>query len=464
MKKITLLLIIILIQKLSIGQINDSLRKPYLKFDLTFFDLPYQFDAAKTVNNGTLNFKGFMKGYANPSMQQSLYLTTDIYSITHYGIDKLFKVKKKYRDTKYKFLHISSLLLSNFILTYAPTGDGWLHEEYHRAVMNRFHVNSFDDMNTFPIGAELVSVNNVKDEDLIRFKSESPADFIRMHVAGIEGGYLLIDRLQKHNFFYQQNLTHEILYALTTINSISYVVGSSKPDVVDVETDKMNKKEKTIEERDFTGFDFSAWAYDLFNPNEAYQDRGVHILGNGIDRYIKTTDLSSDALDYLEKQGNLQFLNLLSPMLFWQKSIKLNDNINFNFAIRHLLTSFGNDISLNVFLQINENNFIVRYHHANNYKNAFPAIELELFEYPINYANNIFLLSPRVITGTQPKDQSFYTKNHEFLGSFACRIDWVLKYFSPWVEFSAKTDGWVAGNEFLNNNFSCNLGLSLRLR
>jgi hypothetical protein len=56
-------------------------------------------------------------------------------------------------------------------------------------------------MNLFPLGADLVSVSKVSDEDLIRFKDESPADLIRMHEAGIEAQYLLASRLQRNNFF-----------------------------------------------------------------------------------------------------------------------------------------------------------------------------------------------------------------------------------------------------------------------
>ena len=464
MKKTTILIFIIAFQNTLYAQINDSLLKPSLKLDLALIDIPYQIDAGKTVNNGKLTFGSFLKGYANPSMAQSLSLTTDLYSSAHFGIDKLFKVQKKYLDTKYKFFHISSLFISDFVLTYAPGGDGWLHEEYHRAVMTRYHVNSFDDMNTFPIGADMVSVNHIIDEDLVRFKRESPYDFIRMHVAGIEGEYLLIDKLQANNFFYHQNISHEILYLLITTNSISYVSASSIPEFVDIDTDEMNNKEIGILDRDFTGYDFSAWAYDLFNPNEPYENRGIHPSGTGIDRYIKTTDLSSDALKYLKKKGKQQWLNIISPMLFWKKSIHLKNDYYFNFAVRHFLTSFGDDISLNVFLQTRNSNLIFRYHHANNYNKNFPSIEAELFEKPFGFLELDFLLSPRIIAGFQPKNQSFFTEESEFLGYAGCRIDWVSNWVHPWVELSAKTDGWIAGNEFLNNNFSVKIGLSTRFK
>lgn len=452
-----------------------NIRKPKLILDFTLIDAPYQNNAANTVSNGSKNIGSYLKAYANPSMNQSLSYSSTLYSAAHYGIDKLFRQSSHYGiDNIFQkkssestgclkpFLYTFTILFSDFVLTYAPGGDGWLHEEYHRSVLTRFGANSFNDMNTFPIGAELISVNNVKDEDLIRFKQTSPADFIRLHVAGIEGEYLLIDKLQRNNFFYRQNITHEFLYIIATANSIAYVKICSDPSEVNSITDELNYKESEISKRDFTGLDFTAWAYDLFNPNEPYENRGIHISGNGIDRYRKTTDLSDDALKYLKKQGNLQFLNILSPMLIGFRRIKLNDGLYGNFAVRNYLTSFGNDISLNIYLQNDKRNMVFAYHHASNYKNWFPAFQAELFEEPITFGKHKFVYSPKLLVGLQPKKQEFKTSKASFLGEASCRIDWLIKKVQPWISFSAKTDGWIAGNEFLNKNISFRAGLAVR--
>jgi len=444
------------------GQTKDSLTAPALKLDLAVFDLPYQFEAARAVNADEMSFGGFLKGYANPGMSQSLALTTDLYSAVHYGLGKAFVKKKQFYSDFRIFLEYTSYLASDFILMYAPLGDGWLHEEYHRAVMSRFNINSFNDMNTFPLGAEIVSVNHVSDEDLIRFKNESPADFIRMHVAGIEGEYLLIDKLEKNNFFYGQGLVNEILYLLSTLNSISYVNICTQPGYIDEETDRMNSIETLIPDRDFTGFDFTAWVYDLYNPEEPYVDRGVHPSGTGIDRYIKTTDLSEEQLAYLKKQGSLQLLNMLSPMLYTVKTIPLKNGMNFNFAFRHFLTSFGSDISFNLFLKTGNQNLILAYHHANNYVKAYPSIEASIFEQTVNIRNNTFLLTPRFIAGIQPKEQEFNTRSAGFLGYFGCRLDWITSKVYPWIELEAKSKGWVAGNEYLDSNLKFKAGISAR--
>ncbi|MDR2917780.1 MAG: hypothetical protein LBV72_00235 [Tannerella sp.] len=453
MKQKTLPIIVILSSFQYVSAQTDSVN---LKLDFPLFDLPYQKDATKTVGNG------FFSGYANPSMTQSLAVTTDIYSAFHYGMKEL-KIKN---NVSKKLFGYAGVILGDLLLDYCPGGNGWLHEEYHRAIMTRFGVNSFNEMNKFPLGQELVSVNKVKDEGLEKMKSISAPDFTRMHVAGIEGQYLLIDQLQRNNFFYEQNLFHEFQYWLNALNSILYVMTSAKSKEVDVEIDKMNSKEISVAERDFTGYDMTSWTYDLFRPDEPYQYRGVHPSGIGIDRYRKTTHLNNSELNYLKRQGIWQLTNLLSPMMFGFRSINIGENgLRGNVAFRHYLTSFGTDLSLNVFLSKAKYNMVFTYHHFKNYKHLYPAIEAEFIDYSLKVnGRNKLLLSPRLILGVQPEGQSFTTSKSEILGLAACRLDFgINKMYYPYLELSSKTKGWVAGNEYINSNTSIKLGLSLRL-
>jgi len=63
----------------------------------------------------------------------------------------------------------------------------------------------------------------------------------------------------------------------------------------------------------------------------------------------------------------------------------------------------------------------------------------------------------------QPENQSFKTGKPEFTGLTGCRVDFnISKYFLPYIDFTAKTDGWVAGNEFLERNTSIKAGVSAR--
>lgn len=452
----------------AMAQIADHISSPALVFELPLIDMPYQLDAAKTAGNGTVSFGSFMSGYANPCMHQSLSLAADLYTITHWGLKRLFySGEENYRTDRKRgrrMLFALTLTGVDFLSFYVPGFDGWEHEEYHRAVLTRFHVNSFNDINSFPIGAEMVNVSHVKDEDLVRFKIESHPDLIRSHVAGIEGEYLLMDKLQRNNFFYSQNLPHELLYLVTTLNSIIYVKTCSDREEADRLTDEANKKELAVEARDFTGLDFLAWTYDLFRPEEDYNARGVHPSGTGTDRYIKTTDLTEDELSYLNRQGNLQWLNCASPMLLGIRQIKLNSKgLYGNFFLHHYLTSFGNDISCNAFLMNSRYRAFFAIHSYQNFNRSFPAIEAQLIDWSPVFPGKLYI-SPRFLAGVQPVDQEFRTSQASFIGLAECKVEFNWRYLvSPFAEFSLKTKGWIAGNEFLSRNFSCRLGISSRI-
>ena len=455
-KQIVSVFLLLFSFSLAYAQKSDTVYQSKLKLDLQLFDFPYQVEATKTVG------KGFFSAYANPSMSQSLNLTASIYSGVHYGLQVAFEGKFRKRKWE-KILQITTIAAADFLLLYAPGGDGWLHEEYHRAVLTRFHANSFNGMNLFPIGKSVISVSRVKDEDLERFKSSTPADFVRMSAAGIEGQYMLIDQLQRNNFFHKQELWNEFQYLFGTINSIFYVNMCSNPKKADKTLDEMNTKEIDISSRDFTGLDMISWTYDLFHPNEPYNARGIHVTGLGIDRYRKTTHLEPHELKYLKQQKYWHYINLLSPMLFTFRSISLKNGYSGNFAFRHLLTSFGTDISLNIFLKKSNYNFVFVYHNYQNYKQIFPAVEAELIDFPLSYKKFNVFLSPRIVAGVQPKNQEFMTSKVDFLGLIGCRADFkVYKNFFSYLEVVAKTKGWVAGNVYLDDNISFKMGLSAR--
>jgi len=462
-KKILSLVIICFFSCFSVfaqSESDDSKTKtlyPALKLDFPLFDLPYQIDAINTVGHG------FFSGYANPSMAQSLALSLNIVSSYNFGL-KYFYDHVTMNERLRKFIYTGATALGVFVFFYMPGAEGWLHEEYHRAVLTRFGINSFNGMNLFPIGASIIMVSSVKDEELIRMKRESSADFVRLHEAGIEGQYLQVSCLQRNNFFYNQGLFNEIGYWVTTVNSHGYVYTSADARMADAMAKKLNDGESDESSRDFTGFDFTAWVYDLFRPNEPYGDRGSHQTGEGVKRYISADDLTDDELRYLKLQVGLQFLNYLSPMMFGIRSIPLGDSgLDGNFAMRHYLTSFGFDVSAQAYLKKSPYNMVFTLHNYINYQNWFPAVEAELIDYPYNIGKLELLFSPRVLIGMQPKDQVFKTSTPEFLGLLGLRADFnVTKHFLPYVDLAFKTNGWVAGNEFLRANASVRIGASLR--
>ncbi|MCA6408451.1 MAG: hypothetical protein IM575_04940, partial [Cytophagales bacterium] len=211
LKPVSSLLMMGLLLLSSVIHAQDERDELLLEFPLA--DFPYQTLANRTTG-------GFLSAYINPSMSQSLAMSNNLYSSAHYGIKSLITKKSKFKTHLYRNL---AALGFDIFSAYIPFGNGWLHEEYHRAVMTRRGVNSFNQVNTFPFGNAFVSVNSVRDEDLILLSDKYNNDFRRLQVAGMEGEYVQIRTLQRNNFFYNQGLPHIPLFWLSTLNSISYL-------------------------------------------------------------------------------------------------------------------------------------------------------------------------------------------------------------------------------------------------
>ncbi len=447
------------------GQKADTISNSKYVFDLPIVDLPFSTFPSKT-NFATSNT------WLNPSMSQSINLSSDFYIGSHYALSKLFSKKDTDKKSKRIFKSIGkqlSILTFDALSTYVPLGQVWNHEEFHRTIMTKNRVGSEDNANRFPFfnSAGLI-VNGVRDEDLARFKKSNPKDFIRLDEAGIEGDYQLIHNLQKNNFFFNQNLQNEILYHVSGLYAIFYVYASSKAKVVDSIIDRDNRSQPSILERDFVGPDFTGWCYNLFHPNTPFDSLGIHPSGEGINRYIKTTQLNADELHYLHQQGNLAFLNLASPMLFGFHRIAIHKNdpsktFYINLAVRHYLTPFGNDINVNFFYQKKNQNWVFALHNYNNYNSHFIGLEAENIFHTFQLKTKQFPVSTRLMLWIQPNQQDFKTSKAAMGGLIGIKAYTpIYKQAKGFIEVTGKTNGWVAGNEFLNSNVSLNLGFSVQ--
>ena len=436
---------------------SDTLKTKFIA-DIPLLDLP-----AHTDHNG-LAFKQF-----SPGMQQSLGLSKSIAEAQQYYTKRLFFRPDKHYTLAGKILRESGLAAGNVliesIIAGTPFGTGWTHEEWHRAVMNKNNVRSFNDMNTFPIGAETVSVSREKDSDMARFKENNNADFVRMGVAGIEAQLEYVKALQKDNFFYELNLSSQVSYVFNIYNTISYVRVCSTPEG-DKTTIEMEEKEGImISKRDFTGLDMTAWIYDLSRPDESYAQRGLHPSGVGIRRYRRTTDLNDEELGYLKKMGRLNYINLISPHMVFVNSIRLNGNTRFNFSAFHYLTSFGYDLGSNFFIVHKKNKLFFALHNYRNLHNSFYGIEAQVIDKEIALNKYTLWISPAIHLWSQPVNQEFRTSVSQFGGKVSLSVSAKLgKTWRPYVALSAKTKGWVAGDVYLNSNVSGMIGLRAFIR
>jgi hypothetical protein len=442
---------------------NRENSKTELKIDLPFFDIPYQTDTMNAMGYGFLNT------YSILSMNQSMALTMDVYSAMHYGLKKLYDsldMPKIWKDIIYYSSTAAGILTFAYVL---PFGYPWLKNEYNRSVLGSFGVNSVNGNYNIINRSDVIGLT---DDELSQFKANAPYDFIRMNVAEIESYNLFSELMIRKYFFYDLDDLSFIPALITTFLNIGQTSEAILHEYgirnINKEVEETYKNDKEQIERFIAAnnnFFIINWVYELFRPYEPYANRGLHPSGDGsIARYITYDQLTDDERKYLVQQSWFSFLNIVSPLLYGLKSIPLgNSGLESNFSLRHYLTSFGTDITASVFLKKKPFNMIFTYHNYQNYQNYFPAIEAELIDYPLNIGKFAMFLSPRVLIGMQPKDQVFKTDSPEFLGLFGLRVDFKAhKNIFPYLDFTAKTKGWVAGNEYLNANSNVKLGVSLR--
>jgi hypothetical protein len=419
------------------------------RVELPLFDAPYNVE----------------HGYRAPGMPMALGISETFYEASHRAIQRAWGD----REVAGRLSVIGWDLLTSAVLP-LPGGDVWLHEEFHRAVMGRRGMDSFNDVYKFRIWEDTIAVSRVLDDDLVRLKRDHPAEQVRLGAAGIEGEQQLVRRLERQQFFNCSPAWHLPLYLFAKLGSIGYVM-SGTWDEINADTDEMNAKDgRDVRVRDFTGHDLVGWVYDLHRPDEPYAARGLHPSGVGIDRYRKPSHLTPEELRYLERMGRLQWLNLVDPFMVGIRGFTVTSPFDgrpmrVNASLSHILTSFGHAVDANLFVRQDELKVLLVIHAYANGERRFPGLELALVDLPIDIGRRSFDVSLRGALWLQPDEQRFRTSDAT-PGALAS-----LKVHAPrsgrvgaFVEVEGKTTGWVAGIPYLGPNVSVRIGASVPLR
>ena len=401
-------------------------------------------------------------GYTVPSMRQSLRLTQDVSQYAHKAIGDFFQ-----RDSGKRF---GFTLGFDALSMWLPFGSGWLHEEWHRAVMSNQHIDSYDEIYRFHLFDETISVSKVRDADLVRLKAEHPADLIRLHAAGIEAQYEMNLEIEKDIFFNGRPYLTDGIHWLNYANAISYLYVCATNESNRLTQSILDDEDTDISKRDFTGLDCNAWVYDLFRPTEPYSARGTHPSGVGINRYITYADLTDTEKDFLKRQFSYSFLNLLNPMLYRFDSFISTEpftrrSVRWNVGVRHHLTSFGYSIDFNVFAQGASQKALFIWHNYFNQHHYFPGAAVSVFDYPVQIMHHNLLFTPSISIWLQPEGQAFATSRSRLGGFISGKltVPWT-QTSKAYVELEAKSAGWVAGNVYLDNNVSTRIGMIWSLR
>jgi hypothetical protein len=435
-----------------------------LILEVPFLDLPYLQSSAKTIGNTTqpaaANYFG---AYANPGMNIALGLTYSTYASVHYGLKRAVTIDNKFWHNVLLGLGVGAADLG---LHYTPLGSKWLHNEYVKSIMSVNGINGQNEMNYFTNNAN--QVTHVSDQALTQFKANNNAAFVRMQAAGMEGEYLLIDKLQRNNFFYKSNLPNLILYWFTTIKNVNLI--NNQSDATEANKSIANLVSaagNNPSQKDYVGLAFTSWVYDLFNPTAQYKERGKYSEISGVDRYISPDKLNkAEQVDYMRKHSMLHYINCISPLMFGIKgiSVKKDDMGNqwrLNFTGRHIFTSFGNDVSAKVYYQTPAYNWVFTLHNYNNFNHTFQGLETELVDVIVKTEKKELEFSIKAMVWGQPKNNDFKTSDAQAGGLVGIKMQYPFsKIIRPYIDIEAKSAGWVAGNPYLGNNMSIRLGLN----
>lgn len=395
-----------------------------------------------------------------PSMGQSLAVTTCFYGTLHEGLARGLGTGPG--ASRHSLTTTLSIAAADILSFYLPPGTSWLHEEWHRAVMTRNGISSYNEVYKFPIGEGVIQVSRVRDDQLARLKAEDNPDLVRLAAAGIESGNEANVDIERRMFYQFNEAPHQFILLVNALEGMFYVQSGStdEPDRI---KEKFNRQQHRQDERDFVGHDVTSWMYDLNRPDEPYANRGPHPLGDGIDRYRGRDDLNSFEQRFLKRQGLYSLLNLVDPIP-WGKTRFSGDWSPgyYIWGLHHYLTSFGADLGGRfLYMPQIDQKWFARLHLYQNAYRWFPGVEVERIDWPVSPQ---WALGMRGMIWQQPHEQAFRTRDAMTGGLGALRLSlkrWII--WNPYVEVEGKTEGWVAGNTDLGRSLALRLGIHATL-
>lgn len=390
---------------------------------------------------------------AYPSMSQSLETTKVYYQLAHRTLDQAFGQ----RDSMLSQIGFwATIVLFDALTANIPLASTWLHEEWHRSVMSRYRIASYDEVYEMKLFSNVIKVSHVKDSDLSALKRDHNPDFVRLAEAGGESTMRLSDTLQIEEFLYNRQFRNIASYWLNVLQFQGYIQSSTETKSIDELKADRTSNEKSEKAKDFVGHDYLSWVYDLHRPDEPYEQRGILSNGAGVDRYREIDMLTDEEKKFIKLQGDLTWLNYADPFLFGMSSFG-SDDLKWNVNFRHDLTSFGYAISGNWFMKSQELGMkatLIAYHNAYRW---FPGLMCEFYDIPLNED-----LRMNISGGLweQAAHQKFFTRAGT-LGAYSAitlKQRWLTR-ISIYSQLLAKTQGWLSGNPYLDRNISVKLGL-----
>jgi len=401
-----------------------------------------------------------------PSMNQALEYSRDFYELGFWGIDalgnKIFKsLDKPYTNLRKFSNHAFKYALGLGFSKYGselpiPLGI-WAHEEFHRTTLGVKNVAS--ENGNWMLSRWDGTVYGISDQTLDHLKQNELNQLLYSYTAGVQYEILLNQKTTIDDFFNKRAHSKNalLLYnAYYTYNYFKFATGPFSDSVKNIAPEFENADPA---QRDYAGADLTAWVYDMYNPSLPFTSRDSFPNGEGVNRRVGFSDLSSDAQTFLVQQKKLSLLNFINPAIFFVNRIRINANLSFNFFAQYAPTHFGSDVAFYMPVQFKKINGLINVHQYRNNNQSGFGIGLGIYNYRIMEKLGIDLAA------------NYWNQSRDFLsaekingGSVDLNVNYALtKRLGVYTRVQAKTDGWIIGNPYLESNFSIQAGLNFNL-
>lgn len=348
-----------------------------------------------------------------PSMQQSMFL----YQGFAVGGNEL--LRRSFSTVESPWLRLGIGLPVTFVvnlvtdaafaLPFGAPHEGWLHEEWHRAVMSAHGIDTFDSLavpgnqlaaalaDRFYTGSS-GSVLGATDEQLAAFKEQSPGDYVRMSTAGMESQAVAVRQIERDQFFFAGDETwwgplvgvrgwNAGTLVFNTFANFSYVAECGSQDGADFTSADEADDPGDVLARDFTGLDCDASVYDMFRPREPYSARGVHPSGVGVDRFRSVDDFTDDERRYAQDSVLRAALAFADPALFNSAGLRFDHVVGgrplkITGRLGHLLSPIGSAVELETLAQVRPFNAAAVVRLTALPKGVVPSLDLDVVRVP----------------------------------------------------------------------------------
>jgi hypothetical protein len=404
--------------------------------------------------------------YYYPSMDQSLELANDFYELSFWGIDELGDVlfiSKNKPYTKWKkigntaFKYAASLVWSQYGSELPIPLGVWAHEEFHMAVLGVVGISSINGNSIFTRWDG--TVYGVSDSTLSALKQDDPDQLLYSYVAGVQSEILFNQKSTLDDFYWRRTLNKNAFLLYNAYYTWNYFRFSASDDSDSAKANVPQYEDPDPTQRDYAGDDLNSWVYDMFLPDLPYTSRDTFPDGEGVNRRIGYSDLPANGQEFLKKQKNLSLLNFVNPGIFFFNRIKLKQDLSFNFFLQYAPTYFGNSIAFFLPVQYKKYAMLFALHNYNNEGLNTFGVEMGMFNYKLSQK-----LSADLDLSCWNQPISYFKNDKKFGGAATLTVNYSFpKVFKAYCSLIFKSDGWLIGNPYLDDNLSFQLGVTYGL-